>query len=68
MPSNALYVKNVPPLERAIRVVVALAVVAYALAALHAPWSYLVAASAIGFSLTGFFGYCPACAAIGRRI
>jgi DUF2892 family protein len=68
MSSTALYVKNVPPLERAVRILVALAVVALALLRLPAPWSYVAAAGAVGFALTGLFGYCPACAMIGRRL
>ena len=65
---SSLYVKNVPPVERVVRVGVAIATVAVALVLLKAPWSYLVAASSIGFSLTGFLGYCPACAMVGRKI
>lgn len=62
------YTKNVPPLERLLRVLAALAVVAFALLRLPAPWSYLVAVVSVGFSVTGFVGYCPACAMVGRRL
>jgi hypothetical protein len=65
---TALYVKNVPPLERVVRVVFSLAGAAAALAYLSQPWSWLLGASALGFSVTGFVGFCPACALFGRRL
>lgn len=65
---SSLYTKNVPPVERAVRVVVALGAIALALFGLPAPWSYVVAVASAGFSLTGFVGYCPACAMVGRRL
>jgi hypothetical protein len=65
---SAFYVKNVPPVERWLRILVALAVVAYALVALGGLWRPLVAAGAGGFALTGLFGFCPACAMIGRKL
>jgi len=64
----ALYVKNVPPVERVVRVVVSVAAAGAALALLPQPWSFIGAASALGFSVTGFVGFCPACALYGRRL
>ena|ERR1700742_4187401 len=68
MMSTSFFAKNVPPFERILRVVIALAAVVAALMLLPAPWSYVAAAGSLGFSLTGFIGYCPACAMIGRRL
>jgi hypothetical protein len=62
----AFYAKNVPAWERIARVAVSAAVVAYALT-LPGAWSWGVAASAVAFAVTGLFGFCPACAMIGRR-
>jgi Protein of unknown function (DUF2892) len=64
----AFFVKNVPTGERVVRVVVALTAALVSLNALAAPWGWLVAASALGFGLTGLFGFCPACALAGRRL
>ena len=50
------------------RVAVALAAVAFALLRIPAPWGLIGAVSAVGLSLTGFLGYCPACAMVGRKI
>lgn len=68
MSGTGLYTKNVPPFERVLRIFVALMAIGVALFILPAPSSYLAAAGAVGFSLTGFFGFCPACAMIGRKI
>ncbi len=65
--SPAFYAKNVPMWERAIRILVSLAVVVVALS-LASPWNWVVAASAVGFAVTGLVGFCPACAMVGRRL
>ena len=62
------YVKNVPTWERVLRVVVGLAVVAWSLLALGGVWSIVIAASAAGIVASGLFGFCPACAMVGRRL
>jgi hypothetical protein len=62
------YVKNVPTWERVLRVVVGLAVVAWSLLALAGVWSIVIAASAAGIVASGLFGFCPACAMVGRRL
>jgi len=60
--------RNLPTRERAARVLGSLAVAGGAAWALPAgAVLYAVLASAAGFALTGVVGYCPACAAIGRR-
>ncbi|WP_426166833.1 YgaP family membrane protein [Pseudoduganella sp. R-34] len=62
------YVKNVPTWERALRVIVGLAVVAWAVLALGGLWGAVVALSAAGIVLSGLFGFCPACAMVGRKL
>ena len=66
-----LYAKNLPVWERITRVVAGILMV---LAGLFGPG---LAATPIGFiivagggmaALTGFFGFCPACAMVGRRL
>ncbi len=62
------YTKNVPTWERALRIVFGLAALGYA------AWSWGQPA-AMGFgitgailSVTGLFGFCPACAMVGRNL
>lgn len=63
-----VYPKNLPVWERVLRVLVGAALVAYGL--IGAP-SLLIAvlafASAAVVIVTGFVGYCPACAVAGRK-
>ena len=66
--STALYRKNVPTFERWLRITTAMVAVGISLRVLPAPWSWVGAVSAIGIALTGFFGYCPACAIVGRKL
>ena len=65
---TAFFVKNVPGWERVLRLVAAVATVVLAFVSLRAPWSFVVAASGIGFALTGLVGFCPMCALAGRRL
>jgi hypothetical protein len=62
------YVKNVPAWERMVRIIVGLAVVAWSLIALGGVWGIVIAASAAGIVGSGIFGFCPACAMVGRRL
>jgi hypothetical protein len=66
--NTAFYAKNLPAWERMLRILIAVAVVAYALVKLMSPWSWVVAGSAAGFAVTGLVGFCPACALAGRRL
>ena len=66
--SALVYVKNVPPWERGVRVVVSVAGAVAAFALLASPWSWIGAASALGFAATGVVGFCPMCAMAGRRL
>jgi hypothetical protein len=65
---TAFYAKNLPSRERVLRVVLAGIVAALALLFLPAPSSWALAISALGFSVTGIVGFCPACALVGRRL
>lgn len=62
------YVKNVPTWERALRVIVGLAVAAWSVQVLGGMWGTVVALSAAGIVLSGLFGFCPACAMVGRKL
>jgi hypothetical protein len=64
---TAFFVKNVPPWERALRILVALVVAVAGMISLSSPWSWVVMGSAIGFAVTGVVGFCPMCALAGRR-
>lgn len=68
------YPKNVPNIERALRVIAGILLVAVALFgdSLIGPATPvrtgLLIFSAIFLVLTGFIGWCPACAVIGRKL
>jgi uncharacterized membrane protein YhaH (DUF805 family) len=64
-----LYMKNVPAWERIARVMMGAVLLAAALfyvGLTTAGWA-LGAAGAMA-ALTGLFGFCPACAMVGRRL
>lgn len=64
-----LYRKNLPGWERALRVLMAIAMIGYGLLALPGlTMGYLIAAAGVMAGLTGFIGFCPACAMVGRRL
>jgi DUF2892 family protein len=63
------YRKNLPGWERAIRVIAGLALIAWGLLAFPAaPLGYAIAAGGLTAILTGFFGFCPMCAMVGRKL
>ncbi len=63
------YEKNLPNWERALRVLAAAALVAGGLWALPGTaLGWLLAASGAVVALTGFVGFCPACAMVGRKL
>lgn len=62
------YVKNVPTSERVLRVAIGLAAAAWSVLSLGGTWSVLAALSAGGIVLSGLFGFCPACAMVGRKL
>jgi Protein of unknown function (DUF2892) len=62
-------VRNLPGWERAMRVIAGGAAIAYGLIALSAmPAGYIVAGVGAVAILTGFFGFCPMCAMVDRRL
>ena len=66
-----LFKKNLPVWERALRGVAGLLMVVCGLlgpGVAGTPVGYIIAASGVGTLLTGFVGYCPACAVAGRRL
>lgn len=65
---SAFYTKNVPSFERALRLVISVALVIGGLVGLVEPWRPIVVAGGAAFALTGLFGFCPACAMIGRKL
>lgn len=65
---HLFYRKNVFAWEQIVRLVAGVAMIGYGL--LGAPGStmgYLLAAIGLYTALTGIFGFCPACAMIGRK-
>lgn len=62
------YVKNVPTWERVLRVMAGLAVAAWSVLALGGLWATVLALAAAGMVLSGLFGFCPACAMVGRKL
>ena len=62
------YRKNVFAWEQIVRFVAGAAMIAYGLIGLPGNWvGYALAAGGLYTALTGFFGFCPACAMIGRK-
>ena len=62
------YVKNVPGGERIVRVVAGAVGAGLGLALLGGTAGWLVAAGAAGLVASGLFGFCPACAMVGRKL
>jgi hypothetical protein len=64
-----LYPKNVPNIERMLRIVMGIVMVGVALLGnVSLPIAGLLIASAAFVAITGFVGWCPACAMVGRKI
>lgn len=64
---TAFFLKNVPGWERVLRVMAGTAVAVMG-AFTGGPWTAAGIATGVGFALTGFFGFCPMCAMVGRRL
>ena len=64
------YPKNVPDWERGIRII--LGIVLIAITVLQQPFGLIGAivliVSGVAMIATGFVGWCPACALVGRKI
>ena len=64
-----LYVKNVPALERVIRVLMGIVLIGASLAYFGPTTMGWVAGIAGGMAaMSGLLGFCPACAMVGRRL
>ena len=64
-----LYQKNLPGWERAVRTLGGVGMIAWGLMAMSGTISgYLIAGAGAVAILTGFFGFCPMCAMVGRRL
>jgi Protein of unknown function (DUF2892) len=66
------YAKNLPGWERAMRTIAGVAMIGYGLfgptGTSGATAGYLIAATGVVAILTGFFGFCPMCAMVGRKL
>ena len=61
--------KNLPGWERTMRVALGDIMIGYGLVGLPAgPLGYAIAADGVIAILTGFFGFCPMCAMVGRKL
>ena len=70
-----LYRKNLPGWERVMRSVGGVVMIAYGLFGMPglpgmsgAMAGYLIAGTGVVAILTGFFGFCPMCAMVGRKL
>lgn len=64
------FAKNLPLWERVLRSLLGLALVAYGLLGplAGALGGYAIAGAGVVAALTGFVGFCPMCALVGRRL
>lgn len=62
------YAKNVPNGERVVRVVAGVAGAGLAVVFVGGTAGWLLAAGAAGMVVSGLFGFCPACAMVGRKL
>jgi len=64
-----IYRKNIYQWEQALRLLAGAAMLAYGVWAIPGTtWSYGLIAVGLVTAATGAFGYCPACAMVGRRL
>jgi hypothetical protein len=64
---SAFFLKNVPTWERALRVALGTLVALFG-GFTGGPWTTAGIVTGVAFALTGFFGFCPMCAMVGRRL
>ena len=69
------YRKNLPGWERAVRTIGGVVMIGYGLFGMPGLLSmpgrmagYVIAGTGVVATLTGFFGFCPMCAMVGRRL
>jgi len=63
-----LYRKNIYQWEQWSRVVLGVGLIAGGAVFLPQPWGYVAGAAGAILAITGVFGWCPACAMVGRHI
>jgi len=64
-----LYRKNLPNWERAVRAIAGVTMIGYGLYGLPGAMAgYLIAGTGAVALLSGFFGFCPMCAMVGRKL
>lgn len=61
----AFYRNNIGRTQQVLRVLLGAAAVVLGMVFLPSPLNWLAAGSGIGMALTGFIGWCPACAMAG---
>lgn len=62
------YVKNLPLWERLLRIGAGASVLIYAYMHIDGVMGGFIMAAGVGTAATGIFGFCPACAMVGRRL
>ena len=63
------YRKNLPGWERAVRTIGGVVMIGYGLLSMPGTMAgYLIAGAGAVAVLTGFIGFCPMCAMVGRRL
>lgn len=63
-----LFFKNVPPVERVLRLFAGIAIIAVGWVEYQGQiFGYTLIASGIIAIMTGFVGFCPMCAMVGRK-
>jgi len=62
------YAKNVPAGERVVRAVAGAVGAGLAVIFIGGATGWLLAAGAAGLAASGLFGFCPACAMVGRKL
>ena len=65
---SPFYLKNVPPLERVIRICIGLAIAIWSVSSVGGLPGWLIGAGAVGIAVSGLVGFCPACAMFGRKL
>lgn len=63
------YARNLPGWERGLRTIGGIGMIGYGLIGLSGTTvGYVIAGAGMVTMLTGFFGFCPMCAMVGRRL
>jgi hypothetical protein len=64
-----IFAKNVPVPERILRIILGIGMLYPGLFMLQGHLTgYLLAAAGLSIILTGFWGFCPMCALVGRKL